>query len=314
MAKKIVITGSSGFIGSKLLTYMVNQGYEVLPIDKKDGINIKYGITSFFKDVDTVFHLAATTSLPECQAKPKDAYENNVLGTVNILEAARRNDVRRVVFSSSSAVYEGTIAIPASIEREYLYPRLIYPMTKASAELACRGYAKTYGMDVVILRYCNVYGYGANSTRKNPPYFIYLINKLINGERPVIYANEYSKRDYVYVDDVVDVNYLVMEERKANNQTFNITTEECLTARQILKIINNALGTDIEPIVQHPTLYWSKYDELYEGRKILDYIVQCEVNKLCNSNGTYIYNRLGWRPKVSFKKGINKIIKEMEIG
>jgi len=305
MAKKIVVTGGDGFIGRKLVASLK----DAISIDNHNlGVDIR-NHNLRFKDIDTVFHLAALTSLPECQSNPQKAYDINVTGTVNVLEAARLNDVRRVVFSSSSAVYEGTCACPPSTEREALYPRLVYPATKVAAEQACRAYSKAYGMDIVILRYCNVYGVGANSTRQNPAYFIYLINKLKNNEQPLVYANKFSKRDYVYVDDVVDVNKLVMDAPRAKNQTFNITTEECLTARQILEIINEELGKDIKPIEAEG--YWNKYPVLYEGKKILDSIVSNEINKYCHSSGRHIYKILGWKSKVSFKDGIAKIIKEM---
>lgn len=308
MAKKIVVTGGKGFIGSKLAAVFKNP---IIIDNIGGGFDIRWSnLKRYFRDADTVFHLAALTSLPECQSNPKLAYGINVTGTVNVLEAARLNDVRRVVFSSSSAVYEGTCASPPSTEREALYPRLIYPATKVAAEQACRAYSNAYGMDIVILRYCNVYGFGANSTRQNPAYFIYLINQLMDDKRPHIYANKYSKRDYVYVDDVVDVNKLVMNAPRARNQIFNITTEECLTARQILKIINNELGTNIKPIESKG--YWSNYPVLYEGKKILDSTIAYEVNKLCHSNRSHIHNLLGWKPKISFKQGIAKIIKEMD--
>ena len=173
---KIVITGGAGFIGSQLGYCLEKKGHDVILVDDmsfgyednlvvnnhKIGKFVKMDIRSkeifgLFESADYVFHFAGISSLPVCQSNPSYAIDVNVAGTANVLEACRINNVKRVVFASTSAVYENNENYP-SMEKDEVDPDLIYSMSKLQAEMICKSYFKNYGLDVVILRYNNVYG------------------------------------------------------------------------------------------------------------------------------------------------------------
>lgn len=175
-AKKVLITGGAGFIGSQLGYALLKQGYEVTLLDNMmfghlDNLVIEgklFGnfvckdirdddLAKYFQGVDTVFHLAGVAALPVCQSKPQFAYDVNVSGTGNVLEYARQAGVRRVVFSSTSAVYELT-KNDIQAEDEQPTPNLVYSMTKHAAEELCKSYSQNYGVDIIVTRFFNVYG------------------------------------------------------------------------------------------------------------------------------------------------------------
>lgn len=316
MVKRVVITGSKGFIGSALFSALNNNLCDTMftLIDKaysnNKAFNIRWSnLKRQFKNVDTVFHLAALTSLPECQANPKLAYDVNVGGTVNVLEAARLNDVRKVIFASSSAVYEGTKLFP-SREHMKVNPILVYPSTKVAAEEACMSYAKTYDLDVTILRYSNVYGAGANTTRQSPPFFIYVIKELLNNRRPQLYSNGMQSRDYVYIDDVVDATIIAANHKNLKGEIFNITNEEVLSVNEIYDQIAKILDSNLKPVYNYPTKIWEGYKNLYKGRQIKNDVIINEVNKYCSSCAAKAFGMLQWRAKYSFEDGIKETIKK----
>ena len=225
---KILITGGAGFIGSQLGFHLGAQGHEIILLD-----NMSYGrldnlliggklfgnfigmdirskkIFEVMKGVDYVFHFAGIAPLPDCQSDPYHAIDINVAGTANILEAARYNGVKRVVFSSTSAIYENNSKFPCS-ESDKVSPYLIYSNSKLQSEMLCKSYVETYGLDVVMLRFFNVYGPHQDMARKQPPLIGYVIRELYNDNRPVLHSDGSQRRDYVYTQDVIDLCQLVM--------------------------------------------------------------------------------------------------------
>ena len=117
------------------------------------------------------------------------------------MDAARFNGVKRVIFSSTSAVYENNKEFPCS-ENDEVSPSLIYPNSKLQSEMLCKSYVETYGLDVVILRFFNVYGPHQDLKRKHPPLIGYVIRELFYDRTPVLHSNGFQERDYVYTQDV----------------------------------------------------------------------------------------------------------------
>jgi nucleoside-diphosphate-sugar epimerase len=322
---RIAITGGAGFIGSELGFALKQAGHEVVLIDNfKHGYetNLRRGkqqlsccnvdirdphLSFLFKGVDTVFHMAAISSLPICQANPQYAYDNNVSGTANVLEAARLKDVRRVVFSSSSAIYENNYIFPSK-ETYTVDPTLVYPSTKLAAEQLCDSFGNNYGMEIVKLRYCNVYGSNADSVRQNPPFFMYVIRELINKKPVRFYHDGTQKRDYVYINDVITANMVAMHTDGLVGEVVNITTGEVLSVNQIFDKIASILHSEAVPIYSDNTAYWCAYPELYIGKPLIDGVVENEVTKTCWSSGDKMYKITGWRPRVPFDKGIASTI------
>ena len=327
MKEKILITGGAGFIGSKLAYDLHKKGYEVVIIDDLSGgyednlvedgetfcrfINADIrsdAISKHFENAACVFHLAAISALPVCQSNPEHAMSVNVAGTANILEIARRNDVGRVVFASTSAVYEENSSFPCR-ETDAISPHLMYSVSKQAAEQVCRGFAKTYGMDIVTTRYYNVYGPHQDMKRKSPPFVGYVIKELLHKRRPVLHSNGEQKRDYVYIDDVNELNYLCMHEKNASGKTFNVASGRAHSVNDIYNVIESILNTGIKPIFREPAVFWDKYPELYAGKyAIKSECLAKEVNKFTLGSSDAAKDVLGWEAKMQIEEGLARTV------
>jgi UDP-glucose 4-epimerase len=155
----------------------------------------------------------------------------NVAGVGNVLEAARRACVRRVIFSSTSAVYEKTQSERFS-ESDEIRPDLIYACTKAAAEQLCDAFAVNYGMDIGICRFFNVYGPHQDVTRTSPPFTSYVARELVMNRSPKLFNNSDARRDYVHSDDVVELLTRMM------------LAEGSLGAERLIPITNSASRTE----------------------------------------------------------------------
>lgn len=327
---RILITGGAGFIGSHLGLYLLQQKHQVLFLD-----NLSFGyienlsslsnsslklhfikmdirdpkIGKILKGVDVIFHLAGISSLPECQTNPGEAYQVNTAGTANVLEAARRHNVSRVILSSSSAIYENEIFFPTP-ENPNPNPALTYSLSKKHAEEVCHSFQKLYGMDIVILRFFNVYGPHMDFRRSNPPLVSYIIKCLMEYKNPILHSDGKQARDMIYVDDVVKLCEIVLTHKKAKNQIFNVGSGQAYTIREIYQYIVIAFGfTEVKPIFRSAELLWDKYPKLFQN----DYpfqakFLQKEVNKYTLASIKKAREILGWRPKVSLKEGLKKTV------
>ena len=220
----VLVTGGAGFIGSHLVEALVSAGARVAVLDdlssgrRENLAGVAARIELLTGDVrdleacaracagrDLVFHLAAMTSVQRSLAEPAECYAVNAQGTVNVLEAARRAKVRRVVFASSCAVYGDSSAVPAreGFEGRVLSP---YAATKRASEEAAAFYGAAFGLETVALRYFNVYG-----ERQDPagPYAAVVPRFLaaaLAGQPPVIYGDGEQTRDFLAVEDAVQAN------------------------------------------------------------------------------------------------------------
>ena len=333
--KKVVITGAAGFIGSSLANRLKDE-CKVVAID-----NLSYGckdnldpsiklyefdvaldsledMTALFFEADVVFHMAAISSLPECQRDPGIAYLHNVVGTANVLEASRRAGVRRVVFSSTGAVYEN---MPIEEQSEHIVIKptsLIYPSTKLASEQLCSSFVKAYGMNIITLRYFNVYGPGQNIKRKSPPFTAYVVRELLAGRRPVLHSDGEQRRDYVYINDVVEANLRAWD-TNAHGMTFNICSGDLVSVRELYNVIHaqlritNLFDRDIEPIYNASDQFWSGYKELYEcAFPLKNSLVNREVNKITRGSTLRSEHVLQWTAKTSIGPGLLTVIQEMK--
>lgn len=325
---KILITGGAGFIGSNLALYLLEKKHQIIVID-----NLRFGylenltgknnvkpqfiqmdvrdrkIEKIFKNTDVIFHFAGMNSLPACQDDPVETFSVNITGTVNVLETARKYNIRRVIFSSSSAVYENEKSFPLT-ENMQVNPTLAYSLSKKSAEEICRAYQESYGMDIVILRFFNVYGPHMDFRRPNPPLVSYIIKCLMEHKNPVLHSDGKQARDMIYVDDVIRLCEIVLSHENAKNQTFNVGFGKAYTMKEVYQYAVKTFGlTDIKPLYQSAKLLWNKYPEIFKGNyPFKEKLLEKEVNKYTLASIKKAKEMLGWSPKVNLEEGLKKTI------
>ena len=236
--QKAIVTGGAGFIGSHLVDELIKQGVEVTILDnlstgKKENINPKAEFIEcdIFKDTygdlifllngaDTVFHLAAKTTVQESIEKPSLYNNINVVGTLNLLEAAAAMKVKRFIFSSSSSVY-GNAKVPTS-EDPPLNPISPYALNKLIGEQYCKLYSEIYNIDTVCLRYFNVYGDRMNNEGYKLVFPIFK-EQILNNKPLTINNNGEQRRDFIHVNDVVRANILVAKHsNNFNGDIYNV--------------------------------------------------------------------------------------------
>ncbi|NCC36947.1 MAG: NAD-dependent epimerase/dehydratase family protein, partial [Chloroflexia bacterium] len=218
---QIFVTGGAGFIGSHLVKLLVAQGHTVHVFDDLSSGRFErisgYGeavqftrgdvrdaeaVAAAMQGAGIVFHLAALVSVVESVEHPPKAYATNVLGTVHVLEAARRLGVQRVVQASTCAVYGNTEQLPVS-EQTPVQPLSPYASTKLAAEQAGQLYQQLYGLATVALRFFNVYGPGQDPASPYAAVVPRFIAALRAGEQPCIFGDGLQSRDFVFVGDIV---------------------------------------------------------------------------------------------------------------
>jgi len=299
MNKNVLITGVAGFIGSNLADMLLKNDFNVIGID-----NLSYGVleqvpkgVEFYKEdirnnnihklftnIDCVFHLAAKNSLIDCEKNPFETEDINVNGTKNIFEAAVRQNIRKVIYAESSAVYEGTQKFPSS--ESDVAPQSVYANSKMATNFIAKDFLKSHGLISTGLRYFNVYGPKQDYRRTIPPVFSAFIIKLLQKKSPTIYGDGSKKRDFVYVDDVNNFHLMCINNDKTNNKVFNIGSGKNYSIKDIYEEISLILGSEISP------LFEANFD--FEAQE-----------NLANINEA---KKIGWNPKTNLSEGLKKSI------
>jgi UDP-glucose 4-epimerase len=296
---KILVTGVAGFIGSNLAKRLLSEGYKVIGLDNlayglrenvPDGVDFyqydirRREIAPLFEGVDTVFHLAAKNCIADCQNDPVETTEINVLGTVNVFEAAKRAGVRKVVYAESSALYEGSSLFPTP-ESE-AKPESFYAISKLASMHFAKAYKTFYGLRFTGLRYFCVYGPVQDYRRTIPPVMSAFVIKLLKGERPIIYGTGEKRRDFVYVDDVNDFHLMCILDERTDGKVFNIGSGVNYSVHEILEKVSKILGVPADPVY--------KDDLPGEAEITLADITRAKA--------------LGWTPKTPLEVGLRKAI------
>lgn len=261
--KKIAVTGGLGFIGSHIVERLNKENDVIIIDDQSSGKidNIKdldlsridttlgdinsINIDEVFDGCDYLFHLAAATSVPESVDDPMHSNEVNIKGTLKVLEAARNVEIKKVVFSSSSAVYGEVKSLPIS-ETHSINPLSPYAVSKAAGELYCNVFSEIYGLPTVSLRYFNVFGPRQDPNSQYAAVIPNFIDKLVKNERPIIYGDGEQTRDFISVKNIVDANILAAESKETG--IFNIGIGKSITINHLFGIIKELMGKDIEPL------------------------------------------------------------------
>ena len=238
------------------------------------------------------------------------AVEVNTLGLVHVLECARRTGVQHVVQASTNAMYENETEFPTA-EDKFNVPTLIYPNTKYCGERFCQSFADTYGMTVTCLRFANVYGPHIDCLRKQPPFVGYMIRELYYGRTPEFHSDGRQRRDYIYVDDLIDLALRVVEVGHPGFDAVNVSSNQNYSVRELYATACRLMGKDIEAKYCPSDHYWAKYPELYGGAYgIKPEILDHEVNKYSLCDNAHARDAYGWSPKVDIETGLGRVIEE----
>ena len=265
---KYLVTGGAGFIGSHIATALVERGDEVRVFDNLSSgskqnlahlsgdVELVEGdlldaaeVERAVEGVDVIFHEAALASVPRSVAKPLDTHAVCVTGTLNVLEAARKSDVRRVVFAGSSSVY-GNQPPMSKREADVMSPLSPYAAAKMAGEAYCQSYTACFGLETVILRYFNVFGPRQDPNGEYSAVIPKFVALMLRGKRPIVFGDGQQSRDFTYVEDVVRGNLLAADTAAAVGRTFNIACGRQQSLLELIESINGALGTSIEPVFE----------------------------------------------------------------
>ena len=325
--KKIAITGGAGFVGSQLGYALYQLGYEIVLIDNMshghlDNLCIdgqffgtflckdirEQDLSAHFNGCDIVVHLAGVSALPVCQSQPQYAFDVNTSGTANVLEAARLADVKRVIFSSTSAVYENNESNPF-LESDAVSPDLIYAVSKIQAEQICQAYVKNYAMDIAICRFFNVYGPHQDFKRTSPPFTSYIARELAANRSPRLFNQTDVKRDYIHVADVISLLIGMIEyAQPMDGQIYNICSGQAFSVPEIYQKFCQISKKSIQPNYGDPAKFWEAYPVLMgSSRPLNSKRVEKEVYKESIGSNAKACAAFSWSPKINLDEGLRSV-------
>lgn len=283
--KRILVTGHDGFIGRKLVKELESNGNEVLGFDYRDGIDIRnWEQIREFKDIDIVYHLAAITFVPYSFENPRETYEVNVLGTLNILELARQIDVEKII-TMSSYVYGRPHYLPID-ENHPLSSNNPYTGSKLVMEQLCKAYSSDFGLNCVIFRPFNIYGTGQNEN-----FLIPSIIKQLN-EGKIELKDPEPKRDFIYVSDLINAQLKAGSFKgKDKLSIFNIGYGKSYSVKEI-----------VDKIIE---LYGKPVDVKYTGERRQNEVMDT-VSSIKKAN-----EELGWKPTIDLESGLKRMMEEL---
>ncbi|MEO6903294.1 MAG: SDR family oxidoreductase [Bacteroidia bacterium] len=273
-AKTFLVTGGAGFIGSNIVEYLINHNAKKIiildnlstgfqenidviyrPLKQKTIVEFIEGDICDIEDchtacngVDYVFHQAALGSVPRSIKNPIDTHTVNSTGFINILIAAREAKVKRVVYASSSSVYGDSKVLP-KIESQIGDQLSPYGVSKYTNELYGAIFAKTYNMEIIGLRYFNVFGPRQNPKGEYAAAIPLFLNALLNNTSPIIYGDGNQTRDFTFITNAVQANIKAMFIENINTQgdVFNIAVGERITLNELIEILKKLISKNIQP-------------------------------------------------------------------
>lgn len=285
---EILITGSSGFLGTHLVNSM-KDSQKIIGLNNNDQKNSKnfhhYKIDIRTKNIiirskiSSIIHLAAVSDVKYCNENPSLCFDINILGTKKMLEICRKKDVS-FIFASTSHVY-GKPKINPITEREQTKPNSIYATTKIIGENMCESYAKTYGLDISVLRFFSLYG--PNAPKHNVIYNI--INQYKSNSKIKI-GNLKPKRDFLYIDDAINAIKTVNKNQKGF-QILNIGSGKSFSIKKICEKIEKIMKRKMEIQIDKNKI---RKNDILE--------IRCDNNK--------IKKMYDWKPQISLDKGLEK--------
>lgn len=263
---KYLVTGGAGFIGSHIATALAERGDQVAVLDnlstgRRENLAHLEGQITFHRGdlldrallekvlngVEVVFHQAALASVPRSVAAPLDTNAACVTGTVNLLDAARQQGVRRVVYAGSSSAY-GDQPFMSKRETDLPAPLSPYAAAKLAAESYCQAFYATYGLETVVIRYFNVFGPRQDPASEYSAVIPLFVTAMLQGRQPTVFGDGTQSRDFTYVDNVVRGNLAAATAERAAGRVFNVACGDQQSLLELIEAINEVLGTAIVPV------------------------------------------------------------------
>lgn len=263
---KMLVTGVAGFLGSALAQRLLEDGHEVLGLDDlstgkeeaiPEGVEFELGdmldrpkLWTLLQDVECVYHLAAKVAVQESILYPREYNSTNVGGTVSVMEAMRDVGVKRVVFTSSGAVYGAQKAQPLN-ELMVPSPDSPYAVSKLSAEYYVKTIGKLWGIETVTLRIFNAYGPGQHLPADHPPVIPNFLKQAVKGGSLIVHNSGSQTRDFVYLDDVVNALAGAGTAKDVDGATINIGSGKEYSVLDLVNSVVELTGADAETIYNH---------------------------------------------------------------
>jgi UDP-glucose 4-epimerase len=296
----VLVTGGAGFIGSHIADRYVEEGHQVTVIDdlsvgRRDrvpeeaefheiDVTDEEAVRELFdeKNFELVNHHAAHNDSMDSLENPQHDARVNIVGSINVLEAARENDVNRIIYASSGGLSYGEPQEIPTTEGHEMNPSYPYGISKHSFEHYLELYQDLYGIEFVVLRYASVYGPGATGgVIKN------FLEAVKSGEKPVIFGDGSQTRDFIHVDDVVEANVLAMEN---GSGSYNIGTQTETSVNELWELVARITGSEKEP--EHRERWLGDIDR-------------------CRLDYSRAKEELGWEPGIKLEDGIEKLWNRM---
>ncbi|MCK4953214.1 GDP-mannose 4,6-dehydratase [Candidatus Bathyarchaeota archaeon] len=308
--KKVLITGGVGFIASHLVDTLLDKHYYVIAYDNFDSYysgkeeNIRHNfknpnftlikgdildyetLRNVMKNIDVVFHLAAQPGVRYSFQNPVKTNNVNVSGTLNVLRAAKEENIKKVIFASSSSVYGSPKYMPVD-EKHPTKPISIYGASKLAAENYCRIFSDKLGLPVIILRYHTVYG-----PRQRPDLAFFKWARQIFERKPItIYGNGTQTRDFTYIDDAINGTIKAASTASIEGEVFNIGGGSRISVNDVVNSLIRFIGINAEIVYESP-----KLGDVSDTR--------ADISKA--------EEILGYTPKVNLEEGLKRFIKWFE--
>jgi len=308
-SRLVLVTGGAGFIGSHLTDALLERGYSVRVLDdfssgREENLAAAAGRIELLRGdladaataaravegAELVFHQGAVPSVPRSVAEPVRTNRVNVDGTLEVLEAARRAGVRRVVYAASSSAYGDTEVLP-KVETMPASPRSPYALQKYAGEVYCRLYYELYGLETVALRYFNIFGPRQDPKSAYAAVVPLFASACLRGEPPTIHGDGEQSRDFTFVADAVSANLAAAESPKAPGHVVNVAGGRRVTLNELLATIQTIIGSHVQAIhgparsgdVRHSLADLARAREL-----------------------------LGWQPNVMLEEGLRRTIEALK--
>ncbi len=303
--KKIhsLVTGGSGFIGSHLCEKLIKLKHKVTVIDnfevgKKSNLSNILGkikihnadirnykkIKKLFHNVDYVFHLAALADIVPSIENPTDYYETNVTGTLNVLKASMKHKVKKFIYTASSSSYGIPKKYPTP-ESAKINPQYPYALTKRLGEEIVMNFGKIYKLNVTSLRFFNVYGPRARTSGTYGAVFGVFLAQKLNKKPLTVVGNGKQRRDFTYVDDIIDAFIVILKNKKTKNEIFNVGSGKTVSVNKIVKLMK------VSKVISIPKR---------PGEPLQTFADISKIKKVT-----------GWKPKVKIETGVEIMLKNI---